>query len=282
MKHRLLAHARVVCLGFLAVVMVAGGAGGRLAVISGASMEQTFHDGDVAVVLDLTDAIGGSIIRSHWTRRGQVVLLRPPGEGRLFVKRIVAKGGDRINIWQGRVVLNGEGIDEPYVTGGRSDVWPISVFTRSPPAVQVPMNNLFVLGDNRDNSTDSRLFGSVPTENVVAIVVGVLPSSLITLVRSLTKLTNVNAENQIGVTHKKKGGEERAMKHLRTLQIARVSLIALATAAAARHAVAKYTNVTAIACGHCDGEVCRAGGTWDGCGVVNNHCQPMGTTGCHS
>jgi signal peptidase I len=73
-----------------------------------------------------------------------------------FVKRIVARGGDRIALRGGRVVRNGQPVDEPFsCTGEACD------FSRE---IEVPRGHVYVLGDNRGSSDDSRFWGPIPDE----------------------------------------------------------------------------------------------------------------------
>lgn len=82
-----------------------------------------------------------------------------------FVKRIVAVGGDRVAILDGRAVLSGRVQDEPYArTDGECAVCNL------PAAVTIPDDHLFVLGDNRDESADSREWGPVPADAVTGKV----------------------------------------------------------------------------------------------------------------
>ncbi|MDQ2663911.1 MAG: signal peptidase I [Candidatus Eremiobacteraeota bacterium] len=117
---------------------------------------------------------------------GEVVLintmayrLRAPGRGdiiafphespahEVFIKRIIGLPGDRIAIDRGKVVRNGEALDEPYVRYGDR---------RSFAAVVVPAGQLYVLGDNRVNSDDSRFWGFVPEDGVMGrAVAGIWP-----------------------------------------------------------------------------------------------------------
>lgn len=89
-----------------------------------------------------------------------------PTSARDYVKRVIAVGGDELQIVDGTVLLNGEPIDEPYVVNRDSDTFgPITV----------PDGSLFFLGDNRPNSADSRRsLGSVSEERVVGRVAVVI------------------------------------------------------------------------------------------------------------
>lgn len=76
-----------------------------------------------------------------------------------LIKRVVAVGGDRLEVRGNRLFVNGLPVDEPYLESG--------VAMRDAPPFYVPDGHLWVMGDNRNNSQDSRRFGSIPAEDVV-------------------------------------------------------------------------------------------------------------------
>ena len=98
--------------------------------------------------------------------RGDVVVFHPPsprytGENTQLVKRVVAVSGDTVEITDGRLILNGKTLQEPYLREPMQGEYP---------AHQVEPDSMFLLGDNRNNSADSRVFGDVPLKNYVGRV----------------------------------------------------------------------------------------------------------------
>jgi signal peptidase I len=100
-------------------------------------------------------------------RRGDVVLFRAPGGGTLTIKRLVGLAGDKVAIRDGVLVVDGRRMAEPYVAPGAID----SVYFGP---IRVPSEEVFVLGDNRRNSLDSRDYGSVPVDDIEGRVLMVL------------------------------------------------------------------------------------------------------------
>jgi signal peptidase I len=89
-------------------------------------------------------------------RRGDTVVFWYPGDpSKSFIKRIIGIPGDRVQVTEGRVSVNGVEIDEPYVPEAYRDQ------ISTPPRV-VARDEYFVLGDHRSSSNDSRMWGTVP------------------------------------------------------------------------------------------------------------------------
>ena len=128
------------------------------------SMEQTFLDGDHLIVDRL----------SHlWSpyARGQVIVFHPPASvdqaGQPFIKRVIGVAGDTVELRDGRVWVNGVALDEPYLyrdAGG--DIEPTDPISGTSSWL-VPAGDLFVLGDHRQKSEDSRVFGPIEVSSVI-------------------------------------------------------------------------------------------------------------------
>lgn len=120
--------------------------------VQGQSMEPNLHANQRLVVEKIS-------YHFHEPRRGDVVVLKRPQRGsELLIKRVIGLPGERVEIRDGQVYINGCPLEEPYLTQPpRRDYGP----------VVVPPGHVFVLGDNRGFSNDSRAFGPVPLENIV-------------------------------------------------------------------------------------------------------------------
>lgn len=121
--------------------------------ISGNSMYPTLRDGEIHLVFKAAYLFSEP-------RRGDIVAVHPTGAPRVvYVKRIVAVAGDLVQIEGGRVYLNGEPLSEPYALGPTDG--------HVPPRV-IPKGEVFVLGDNRTYSGDSREWAGygVKVENI--------------------------------------------------------------------------------------------------------------------
>lgn len=141
-------------LGALVLALVIMTFVARAFTVEGPSMLPTLHSGERLVVERIT-----YLFRDP--RRGEVVVFRYPLNPReYFVKRVVGIPGDRVAIRGGYLWVNGQRLEEEYVT---------SRALRPFPEVQVPEGHYFVMGDNRNNSEDSRdpRVGFVPRELIV-------------------------------------------------------------------------------------------------------------------
>ncbi|HEX5451104.1 MAG TPA: signal peptidase I [Candidatus Limnocylindrales bacterium] len=121
------------------------------------SMEQTLEPGQFVLVDKLTP---------HFRPydRGDIVVFHPPGQpdSDPFIKRIIGLPGDRIEFKDGAVFVNGVKLDEPYVFDGQpTQAGPIGAL------VVVPQGEYFGLGDHRQDSTDSRVFGPIEASEVI-------------------------------------------------------------------------------------------------------------------
>jgi signal peptidase I len=99
-------------------------------------------------------------------RRGDIVSFPFPKDPAVdFIKRIVGLGGEQLEIRAKKVYIDGRELDEPYVQWTDPDIRAGSARDHFGP-VQIPENELFVMGDNRDRSNDSRFWGFLPRDNV--------------------------------------------------------------------------------------------------------------------
>lgn len=126
--------------------------------VLGSSMYATLHDHDLLVASKIT-------YKLHPPQRGDIIVFKPPSdEQRDFIKRVIAVPGDRIRIDKGVVYINGQVLKEPYLpepwTSNNS--WP----TDGRDTV-VPPGDYFVMGDNRNHSSDSRTFGWVEQDAIL-------------------------------------------------------------------------------------------------------------------
>ena len=91
-------------------------------------------------------------------RRGDVIVFKAPGQQRDFIKRVIGEPGETVQIRDGIVYIDEQPLTEPYIKAK-----PSSAFG----PVVVPTDCYFVLGDNRNNSSDSRGWGAVPQDNII-------------------------------------------------------------------------------------------------------------------
>lgn len=125
------------------------------------SMEETIMTGDMVFSEKVSYYFRGP-------ERGDIVTFDDPEyDGRTLIKRVIATGGQTVDLVDGKVVVDGVALDEPYVGGKVS--YPLS--HTAPDAevtfpYTVPEGYLWVMGDNRTASQDSRYFGAIPESSV--------------------------------------------------------------------------------------------------------------------
>jgi signal peptidase I len=137
--------------------------------IPSSSMEPTYHCARPAPGCEGSADDRFLVLKLGGVGRGDVVAFKTPelarercGAGGTYVKRVIGLPGDTVAERNGVVSVDGQPLDEPYV-GHRDDT----------PARRwhVPAGSYFLLGDNRPQSCDSRVFGAVPRRNVIGRVV---------------------------------------------------------------------------------------------------------------
>lgn len=119
--------------------------------VDGFSMRPTLDDGEFVLVSKLNYKLSN-------VQRGDIIVFHYPMDPEQeLIKRVIGLPGDRIEVNEGIVYVNGQALEEPYIA--------------APPAYSsqwnVPQDRLFVLGDNRNDSSDSHSWGFLPFENVV-------------------------------------------------------------------------------------------------------------------
>jgi signal peptidase I len=118
--------------------------------IDGSSMNPTLLDGEYLVINNLSYLLDEPEV-------GDIIVFRHPRNELNLIKRVIGLPGDNVKIDNGTVWVNGEPLDEPYIAASPnySGEW------------DVPPDTIFVLGDNRNNSSDSHSWGFLPEENLL-------------------------------------------------------------------------------------------------------------------
>ena len=117
-----------------------------------------------------------AVYRSRDPRRGDIIVFKyPRDERRVFVKRIVALPGEEVFVRGREVHVNGTRLEEPYLeTTSAARVEGVSCgYAYGCESTRVPPDSYFVLGDNRENSQDSRYWGFVRREKIVGRVIAI-------------------------------------------------------------------------------------------------------------
>jgi len=120
--------------------------------VLGQSMEPNLHTAQRVVVEKVTYRL------FHGPRRGDVVVIDLPGQSDMLIKRVVGLPGETIEVRGGEVYIEGQRLEEP---------WAVKLGGSSYGPQTIPPLHVFVLGDNRGASNDSRNFGPVPIDSIV-------------------------------------------------------------------------------------------------------------------
>jgi signal peptidase I len=129
-------------------------------VVEGRSMEVTLHDRERIIV-------NKAIYYLSEPEKGDIVIIHPTGDEN-WIKRVVAVAGDTVEAKNDQLYVNGQPVNEPYLTANKLKAAASGVtLTNDFGPVKVPDGCVYVLGDNRNHSADSRVIGPVKLEQVV-------------------------------------------------------------------------------------------------------------------
>lgn len=129
-------------------------------VVEGASMEPTYEDQDVIIISKISDI-----------KRFDQIVFQSPIEDELYIKRVIGLPGDTIEMKDDVLYINGEKYEEPYVNRKENRKKYTEDFTLEELIGEktVPDGHVFVLGDNRLRSSDSRHYGIISMDEIVGV-----------------------------------------------------------------------------------------------------------------
>jgi signal peptidase I len=120
--------------------------------------------------IEINDRLFAEKVSYHFgdIQPGDIITFNDPiEEGRVLIKRVIAVGGQTIDLQNGFVVVDGETLDEPYTYGKESVPLEPMTGMRITYPYTIPEGYVWVMGDNRTNSLDSRYFGPIPESTVL-------------------------------------------------------------------------------------------------------------------
>jgi signal peptidase I len=150
--------------------------------VDGSSMLPNLHNGEMLLVnrhayedYNLASLINwipgvdvdGKVIRPFGSvERGDIVVFNPPIDNKPYIKRIIGLPGDVITFANDHVLVNGAVLDEDYDLGGPTSC-PRNAEACNAGPITVGPDQVFVMGDNRENSEDSRYFGAIDIDSII-------------------------------------------------------------------------------------------------------------------
>jgi signal peptidase I len=140
--------------------------------VDGQSMETTLHDNDRLIVLKTPKTWASLTSGTYVPERYDVVVFNQYGSfgsssgERQLIKRVVGLPGERVVVSDGKVKIYNHEHPEGYLVDQAGSEYKINN-TPGNVDINIPENEVFLLGDNRNNSSDSRVFGTVPAEQIV-------------------------------------------------------------------------------------------------------------------
>ena len=148
-------------LGSLALLTVACSTLKQAAVqpvkVEGTAMRPALNDGDRVIISRSFEKL----------ERGDMVIFYYPAEpSKSYIKRIIGLPNEKVEIREGKVIVNGQNLEEPYVDPDTN------LSSRNLNEITLPPDNFYVMGDNRDNSNDSRVWGPLPRKFIYGKFVG--------------------------------------------------------------------------------------------------------------
>jgi len=153
-------------------------------VVSGASMDPNFHNADYLIIDELS-------YRLREPERQEVIVFKYPNNPALkYIKRVIGLPGEKVEIVNGQVFITSGNktfqLEEPYLSEETKQTW----INNNNFSVELGQNEYFVMGDNRNFSSDSRIWGPVPKKNIVGKVF--IKLSSFDLLSSILNNFNIN------------------------------------------------------------------------------------------